>query len=139
MASVKVNFSALDELAKKIKELGDIHGSAAAKEILAAGAEVAVEEWKVEIHRQGYIDTGAMLNNVRAYVGKTRARIYPSGDVVRNGKETSNATKAYFLNVGRKNMIGSRYVANIEREVAEKAPAKMQAAFENYLKKRGLI
>lgn len=119
-------------------------------EMIDAGSDVAVEEWKKGIEstvhavknadgtrstKVGYIDTGAMLASVGKTIKKsTVAEIYPQG---KDGKER-NATKAYVLHYGRSDMRGTRFVDGINDRTEARSFVVMRDVIDEYLKKHNL-
>jgi len=119
-------------------------------DMISAGANVAVEEWKKGIEstvhtvkkpgggstsKTGYVDTGAML----ASVGKTQkkstvAEIYPQG---KDGK-VRNATKAYVLHYGSSRIRGTRFADGIDANTEKGSYVAMRDKLDKFLKQHNL-
>lgn len=111
------------------------------RDMISAGADVLVDEWRKEIQARGHVVTGAMMNNV----GKTDIRTEPDGmsvEVYPQGTDShriTNAQKAYILHYGRhankngnKAIKGDRFVTAAESAAKEKVEAAMQAVLDKY-------
>lgn len=150
MATVKT--SGFNDLLDGLKEFGE-NIDEIADEMLDAGSEVAVEEWKNGIKQErhrivnprgkgyiektGYIDTGAMEKAVKSSKkkGKTIAEIYPRG---KDKKGVRNAEKAYILHYGTSSMPGSRFVDKIDDKASPEVYDAMSKVMDNYMNKHGL-
>ncbi len=133
----RMNSSGVAELAQDLRQLGkDIPQME--EEMLDAGAQVIVEEWKDGITKAGHVDSGDMRDSVRATrKKKTRSRdIYPKG---KDRKGVRNAEKAYVLHYGKSSKPGDRFVDKIEEAAEPRAAARMQSVLTAHLKKKGLI
>lgn len=132
------------------------------KQLLDVGGKKTTEIWKTELakntmpngtpkfwlrYRGGNLtkvwyksrSTGEMHRNTTYKTLTNLTDIYPQGTVKRGNIITRNATKAFVMNYGRKNMIPKNYLPEIEEDVSAKAIPDMQEAFNNYLKLKGLI
>lgn len=136
MARFKADLSAINDIAEKLKMLGDVNNNGVTEKILGAGAEIAVNEWKTGVQGAGHVDTGAMLNSVKARTEGNISEIYPQG---KDKKGVRNAEKAFILHYGNSDKLGDRFVDDIEKEIENKAPEVMQEAFEKYLEERGFL
>lgn len=145
----RINTSGLSELINDLKAVADDFDDCA-HEMINAGADIAVAEWKKGIEntvhtvekpgggytsKTGYIDTGAML----ASVGKTQkkstaAEIYPQG---KDGK-VRNATKAYVLHYGSSKIRGTRFVDGIDANVEKDGYVAMRDKLDEFLKQYNL-
>lgn len=133
----RMNSSGVAELAQDLRQLGkDI--PQVEEEMLDAGAQAIVEEWKDGIEKAGHVDSGDMRDSVRATrKKKTRSRdIYPKG---KDRKGVRNAEKAFVLHYGKSSKPGDRFVDQIEEAAEPRATAKMQSVLNAHLKKKGLI
>ena len=135
----------LEGLADDVDELSE--------DMLSAGSEVAVDEWKKGIEneehkiiakdgkgfqtKRGYIDTGDMLASVsRAEKSpKGTAEIYPQGT---DSKGVRNAEKAFILHYGTSSVQGSRFVDDIEDKAAPEIYVAMGNVMDEYMKKHNL-
>ena len=133
-----VMLSGLGKLAKDIEQLADAVSSTLVDEMLDAGAEAAIADWKDGITVAGHVDTGAMRDSVGVARGTKKGRIreiYPLGN---DKKGVRNATKAYVIHYGTSTQLGDRFVDKIEDEVAVDSFLKMQEVFDDELESKGL-
>lgn len=128
----------IDALAADLKKLGnDIENIE--EEMLDAGAEVYVDEWKKGIEAAGHVDTGDMRDSVTAAPGKKNKK---SREILPRGKDrkgTENNMKAFRTHYGTQSKPGDRFVDKIEDAAEPKATAAMQDILNAHLKKKGLI
>lgn len=147
----RVSTTGFSDFLKNLEDLGE-DVDAMAADMLEAGSEVAVEEWKKGIqdeeHRivakdgkgfvskRGYIDTGDMVNSVGRTMKKGRAaEIYPQG---KDRKGVRNAEKAFVLHYGTSHYQGSRFVDDIEDKAGPEINVAMGHVMDDYLKKNNL-
>ncbi len=113
--------------------------------ILQAGGEMVAIIEKQEIERQGFIDTGEMLNAVDV-VSKPKEKlvdIYPVGSVKRGRTTTRNAEKAAYLHYGVKGRDGhkikpSKFMDDVKQNSDIAAQNEMQSEFNQILREKGL-
>lgn len=146
-----ITTSGFSDFLKDLEALGD-DADAMAADMLEAGAEVAVVEWKKGIQneqhkiaakdgkgfidKRGYIDTGDMVNSVGRILKKERsAEIYPQGI---DHKGIRNAEKAFVLHYGTSHYQGSRFVDDIDDKTAPEAVVAMGKVMDEYIEKHGL-
>lgn len=92
----------------------------AVPKMLKAGGQVLVKAQKEEIQRMGLVDTGDMLNSVKATAPKEKdgvmcVEVYPAG---KDRKGVDNAKKGFVLNYGT-----SKIRARPWHDVADKRAA----------------
>lgn len=141
MAKFSTSVGMIDSIANELKNLGAEVENALGDEILDAGAEVAVTEWKNEIQRNGHVKTGDMLNSVKAKKVSNSKRgnvreIFPQG---KDRKGVRNAEKARVLSNGTSKKTGSHFADTAEKNAETKSVIRMQAVFDEYLKQKGLV
>jgi len=111
------------------------------QDMLDAGAEVTVDEWKKAITDAGHIETGSMHDSVAAKIPKKNSNareIYPQG-TDKNG--VRNAHKAYILNYGTsktEKIAGDEFISKIYQELDQKVYDAEMKVYDEELKKRGL-
>ena len=127
----------IDKLIKDMESAADDTGELAA-DMLDAGADVVVQEWKDGIEEVGHVDTGAMRDSVKAAGKKNKLErvISPTGS---DKKGTRNAEKAYVLNYGKSTKPGDRFVDKIEEKAAATSQLEMQHVLDEYLRMKGLV
>lgn len=139
----------VDEMARELQQLGKVTAPMA-REMVDAGAAVIAGTWKSVISKIRHVDTGDMLESVRAdearqYGGSIVSEIYPRG-VGRNG--VRNATKAFLLHYGwragraargktkskgRKDThTGDHFVDTVENECGEAVDYAMEVVMNRY-------
>lgn len=127
----------LDELIESLTELDSAVQDVLMKNMLDAGGNAAVKEWKEGIERHGHVDTGTMRDSVRkSKKGDNKRVVYPKG---KDSKGVRNAQKAYVLHYGRSNIQGDRFIDEIEEKAEEKVLNAMENKFDKFLRERGLI
>lgn len=124
----RLSFTGLDAV---VNELGRMEQGADGKitEMLEAGGTVMVTAWQEAITAAGLIDTGSMINNVRAgNLKKTEDGgeivIYPRGN---DAKGVSNAQKAFIHHYGSSKNPATGFVDKAEKDGTGKAEAAMAA------------
>lgn len=111
------------------------------QDMLDAGAEVTVDEWKKAITDAGHIETGSMHDSVAAKIPKKNPNareVYPQG-TDKNG--VRNAHKAYILNYGTsktEKIAGDEFISKIYQELDQKVYDAEMKVYDEELKKRGL-
>lgn len=150
MASITT--TGFSDLIKDLEALGN-DVDEMSEEMLSAGSDVAIEEWKKGIETEehkivakdgkgfvsktGYVDTGDMRDSVgRAEKSpKGTAEIYPQG---KDHKGVRNAEKAFILHYGTSSFQGSRFVDDIEDKASPEINVAMGQVMDEYLKKHNL-
>ena len=129
-----VSCSGLNDFIHNLESLGEstediVH------DMLEAGGEVAVSEWKEGIERHGHVDTGAMRDAVKNTVSdkNSSAEIYPKG---KDKKGVRNAEKAFIIHYG-KNGDGDRFVDDIEEKAKPKIHEAMEEIMNEYTERNG--
>lgn len=126
-----------DELLADFQQHKDLL-DAAAPEILQAGANVIADAWRDAIRKHGLIDTGEMLESVRAFDTETsntkKAVIYPAG---KDSKGIRNAEKAFVNHYGTSSIKATHFVDDAENEAGGPAVDAMAAAWFNKLDSEG--
>lgn len=127
----------IDKLIKDMESAADDTGQLAS-DMLDAGADVVVQEWKDGIEEAGHVDTGAMRDSVKATGKKNKLErvISPTGS---DKKGTRNAEKAYVLNYGKSTKPGGRFVDKIEEKAEASSQLEMQHVLDEYLRMKGLV
>ena len=150
MATITTN--GFKNFLKDLEALGD-DVDEMSEDMLSAGSDVAIDEWKKGIEaeehkiiakdgkgfvsKRGYVDTGDMRDSV-GRVEKSRkgtAEIYPQG---KDRKGVRNAEKAFILHYGTSSFQGSRFVDDIEDKAAPEVAVARGHVMDEYLKKHGL-
>ena len=138
---MKVETSGFDKLFDDLYNLAesmDENGSLI-QDMLDAGAEVAVDEWKKAITDAGHIETGSMHDSVAAKLPKNKnplaREIYPQGKD-KNG--VRNSHKAYILNYGTSKIAGDDFISKIYEDMYSKVYEAEMKVYDEELKKRGL-
>ena len=150
MASITT--TGFSDMLKDLEALGN-DVDEMSEEMLTAGSDVAIDEWKKGIEaeehkivakdgkgfvdKRGYIDTGDMRDSV-GRAKKTRkgtAEIYPQG---KDRKGIRNAEKAFILHYGTSSFQGSRFVDDIEEKASPEITVAMGHVMDEYLKKHNL-
>ena len=138
---MKVETSGFDKLFDDLYNLAesmDENGSLI-QDMLDAGAEVTVDEWKKAITDAGHIETGSMHDSVAAKLPKNKnplaREIYPQGKD-KNG--VRNSHKAYILNYGTSKIAGDDFISKIYEDMYSKVYEAEMKVYDEELKKRGL-
>lgn len=118
-----------DELLADFQQHKDLF-DAAVPEILQAGANVIADAWRDAIRKHGLIDTGEMLESVRAFDIETssakKAVIYPAG---KDSKGVRNAEKAFVNHYGASSIKATHFVDDAENEAEGPAVDAMAAVW----------
>lgn len=119
----------LEELEKSIDDI--------TAEMLESAGQEFKKAWENGIERNGHVDTGDMLHSVKATVSRKtkKVTIAPTG---KDRKGVRNAQKAFILHYGNSNMLGDRFVDDIEEKGTEAAIDAMLDVYNNELKKKGV-
>ena len=132
MANLRVQ--GLDELEKELQQFaGKTEEIEAA--MLEAGAEELKQAWKYHILKKGHVDTGSMVDAVKASKprkgrGGTSVDVYPQG---KDQKGVRNAEKAFLLHYGWKDKPGDHFVDNVEQDAEEAVADAMEGVLDEYL------
>lgn len=134
-----IEINGLDKLSDDLYNLAKSVDGELVQDMLDAGAEVAVDEWKKAITDAGHIETGSMHDSVAAKLPKNKnplaREIYPQGKD-KNG--VRNAHKAYILNYGTSKIAGDEFISKIYQELDQKVYEAEMKVYDEELKKRGL-
>ena len=141
MADFSVN--GIDELAAQLKKLGQLGNDALVEEMLEAGAEVVVDEWKKGIKSavKTKRSTGELEASVTTVKGIQKINdasaktIYPAG---KDSKGVRNAEKAFILHYGKSGQPATLFVDDVENKAEDKAADAMEKIFNDFLEKEGL-
>lgn len=137
----KLSTDGIEDLERKLQEIGQgLRGEAVAR-ALKAGGEVLVRSWQNEIEAK-HPGTGTMkgavaMTEIRYDGDGASIEVYPMGT---DSHRITNAQKAYILHYGRnpnrrgkKAIKGDKFVSSAERAAKGEALAAMQAAFDEYI------
>jgi len=131
----------LDDIIQQMKDLGDLTGETA-DQMLLAGAEKMVSQWKWEIRQRKHIMSGDMINSI---VHDKRA-IKLSGNfkeisIFARGKSkgVANATKVFMTHYGTSKTPGTHWVDEAEKHAVDKVTRAMSDVWDEALKKKGII
>lgn len=129
--------SNLSELIKNLDGLEKSVDDIQCEMLEAAGTEFETA-WKNGIRQSGHVDTGDMLNSVKAKVSKKtkKVTIAPTG---KDRHGVINAKKAFVLHYGKSGILGDRFVDDIEEKGKEAAIGVMLDVYHAELKKKGVI
>lgn len=135
--------SGIDELAAQLKKLGQLGNDALVEEMLEAGAEVVVDEWKKGIKSavKTKRSTGELEASVTTVKGIQKINdasaktIYPAG---KDSKGVRNAEKAFILHYGKSGQPATLFVDDVENKAEDKAADAMEKIFNDFLEKEGL-
>lgn len=134
-----IEINGLDKLSDDLYNLAKSVDGELVQDMLDAGAEVAVDEWKKAITDAGHIETGSMHDSVAAKLPKNKnplaREIYPQGKD-KNG--VRNAHKAYILNYGTSKIAGDDFISKIYEDMDSKVYEAEMKVYDEELKKRGL-
>lgn len=129
----KIDFSGLDNLSEGLKRLSAAAEAETAAKMLEAGAAVMIDAQKQSIVRCGLVDTGDMLNSVKA----TKVTRDSSGahviDVFPQGKDRKgvrNAEKYFIAEYGKSTQPATRTFTLAMENGAEPALDAMHKVWE---------
>ena len=136
--------SGIDELAAELKKLGQLDNDKLVGEMLEAGADVVIDEWKEGIkkavkNKRGR-STGELLESVTTKKGIQKLgdasckTIYPAG---KDSKGVRNAEKAFILHYGKSGQAATLFVDDVEAAAEDNAVDAMEQVFNDYLEKEG--
>lgn len=133
----KLDTSGLNELINNLSNFAEDFTDMK-EDMLSAAGEILVDEWKDGIKRFDHVDTGDMLESVKAKRLKNEdgVEVFPQG---KDKKGVRNAQKAFVLHYGWSNYKGDRFVDDIEDKAEEKATEAAEEIYSNELEKKGLI
>ena len=138
MASFKTSGDLIDDVAKKLKELGEDVSGQLGQEMLDEGAKIIEFNWIKSIKNHKHIDTGDMVNSV-GVAKKTKTKkfrdIYPQG---KDSKGVRNAEKAFIAHYGKSGQLGTRFVDEAEANSAAECAAAMHRKLDEYIEKKGM-
>lgn len=133
----KLDTSGLNELVNNLSSFAEDFTDMK-EDMLSAAGEILVDEWKDGIKRFDHVDTGDMLESVKAKRLKNEdgVEVFPQG---KDKKGVRNAQKAFVLHYGWSNYEGDRFVDDIEDKAEEKATEAAEEIYWDELEKKGLI
>lgn len=139
----KLVMNGIDELAAELKKLGQLGNDALVEEMLEAGAEVVVDEWKKGIKSavKTKRSTGELEASVTTVKGIQKINdasaktIYPAG---KDSKGVRNAEKAFILHYGKSGQPATLFVDDVENKAEDKAADAMEKIFNDFLEREGL-
>lgn len=106
-------------------------------EMLDSAGQEFKRAWENGIEKNGHVDTGDMLNSVKATVSK-KAKTVTIAPTGKDRKGVRNAKKAFVLHYGNSNMLGDRFVDDIEEKGTGAAIDAMLNVYNDLLKKKGV-
>ncbi len=136
----KCSMSGFDELAADLKKLEQLDNDELVGEMLDAGAEIVVREWKNGIQKTiktkrskgellESIGTGKGIEKIGGVSAKT---IYPIG---KDSKGVRNAEKAFILHYGKSGQTPTFFVDDAEAAAEDEAVEAMSDVFNNFCDK----
>lgn len=136
----KCSMSGFDELAADLKKLEQLDNDELVGEMLDAGAEIVVREWKNGIQKTiktkrskgellESIGTGKGIEKIGDVSAKT---IYPIG---KDSKGVRNAEKAFILHYGKSGQTPTFFVDDAEAAAEDEAVEAMSDVFNNFCDK----
>ena len=141
----KMTTSGIDDVFDVLKNLELLGDGEVIDEVLTAGSDEIKKAWQDEIQKQGFVDTGDMLNSVDSTrVTVNVSEIYPQGT---DRKGVRNAEKAFCLHYGvghgkrakrrkyknKHTIKASHFVDNAEKNAEEKVVSAMQNALDKFV------
>lgn len=133
MATLRVEgLEALEEDLRKFGDRADEIGNA----MLEAGAEELKESWKYHILKSGHVDSGSMVDSVKASKPKRNrddgkyVEVFPHG---KDKKGVRNAEKAYLLHYGWGDKTGDHFVDQVEKDAEEPVAEALENVLDEYL------
>ncbi|MGN0598920.1 MAG: HK97-gp10 family putative phage morphogenesis protein [Oscillospiraceae bacterium] len=141
----KCYVSGIDELAMELKKLGQLDNDKLVEEMLEAGADVVIDEWKEGIkkavkNKRGR-STGELLESVTTNKGIDKVGDVSAKTIYHAGKDSKgvrNAEKAFILHYGKSGQAPTLFVDDVEAVAEDKAAEAMEQVFNDYLEKEGL-
>lgn len=135
--------SGIDELAAELKKLGQLDNDALVEDMLEAGADVVIDEWKKGIksavktkRSTGELEASVTtVKGIQKVDGVSAKTIYPGG---KDSKGVRNAEKAFILHYGKSGQPATLFVDDVENKAEEKAAEAMEEIFNDFLEKEGL-
>lgn len=138
----KLVMNGIDELAAELKKLGQLGNDALVEEMLEAGAEVVVDEWKKGIksavktkRSTGELEASVEASGIERVNDGSAKTIYPAG---KDSKGVRNAEKAFILHYGKSGQPATLFVDDVENKAEDKAADAMEKIFNDFLEKEGL-
>lgn len=139
----KCSMSGFDELAADLKKLEQLDNDELVGEMLDAGAEIVVREWKNGISKiiKTKRSKGELLESIGTGKGIEKngdvsaKTIYPIG---KDSKGVRNAEKAFILHYGKSGQTPTFFVDDVEAAAEDEAVEAMSEVFNDFLKKEGL-
>lgn len=106
-------------------------------EMLDSAGQEFKRAWENGIEKNGHVDTGDMLNSVKATVNK-KAKTVTIAPTGKDRHGTRNAKKAFILHYGNSTIYGDRFVDDVEEKGTEAAIGVMLDIYNAELKKKGV-
>ncbi len=132
----------ISDFADILKEIGESDNDELIEDMLTAGADIAVDEWKKGIASAVRTDrsTGETAAHVKAAktkrsAGTSEKKIYPQG---KDKRGVRYAEKAYILNYGKSGQAATHSLENAEKTAEPLITDAMQNVLNEYLEKEGL-
>lgn len=140
MASLEM--SGISEFAEVLEKIGQSDNEELVEDMLTAGADIAVDEWKKGIASAVRTDrsTGETAAHVKAAktkrsAGSSEKEISPQG---KDKRGVRYAEKAYILNYGKSGQAATHFLENAEKTAEPLITDAMQNVLNEYLEKEGL-
>lgn len=105
-----------EELRRDLQKLGD-NAQEIERQMLAAGGKIMADAWKRAIEDHGFVDTGAMLDQVKPTLRKRFG--YQLAEITSKGTDkhgVRNAAKAYILHYGTSRIRASHWIDGAEEQ-----------------------
>ena len=131
----RFEMTGLDRLIRDMQKMGHDTGEVA-EAMVNAAAGVIRDEWKASAENHGLIDTGAMINSIRApgpvknVGGVLSQTISPQG---KDGKGVRNAEKAFILNYGTTRVPATYWVDEAETAASPKVQQRLEEIWDEFL------
>ena len=123
-----------EQMMKDFRRLGQ-QGEAAAIAIVQAAAEEVVSQWQASAELHGHVDTGSMINGIKATDAASdgdgiASEVYPRG---KDKRGTRNAMKAFILNYGTSRIPPSHWVEHANQDAAPVVTGMMTSMWATFL------
>lgn len=138
----KFGVSGLTELSADLHKFGLLDNGDLVEEMLEAGADVVIDEWKKGIKKavkaNSKRSTGELEDSITTGKGIQKINdvscvtIYPTG---KDSKGVRNAEKAFILHYGKSGQAPTYFVDDVESIADDEAADTMRALFDKYVDK----
>lgn len=118
------------DLAETLKAL-NINTDEARQEILNMCGETGVEIWKNETQRNGFVDTGSLMNSYKAHIEGDSVLISPDGT---NQHDERNGEVAFILHYGRQTQKPTHWVDVVQEKLEAEVTAKAKEIVASKMK-----